>query len=207
MTDSLTYALLSQQAYLHPPNIGNINGAGRAIVTLTDDGRVLTFRGSDDLESWLHDFEITTTPILGLGEVHEGFWSAWMEIAVRCLDVQPEVVAVHSLGGALALIAAANLCLTGTPPKAVYAFEPPRISTDHLIHKLLIDNGVKLYIFRNGRDAITQTPMAVPGWSWNEIPLIHVGDQTELFENIVDHNILNVIDSIREYVDGLITHS
>ena len=199
-TTAFTYVQLAAQVYLYPPMIGQLNSAGRAIVSTTEDGRVITFRGSDDIASWLHDLEAVTQPVPGLGDVHAGFWSAWLEIAVPCLDVQPQVLAGHSLGAALAIIAAANLCLKGKPPKAVYAFEPPRVSTDSAIHQLLLDNGVELYLFRNGRDIVTQIPMALPDWPWYPLPLIGIGEQGEFFDNVEDHAILEVVQAVQVWV-------
>lgn len=48
------YALLAKRAYTDAPTVGRADSASRMHVY----GDVHMFRGSDDLDSWLHDFDV-----------------------------------------------------------------------------------------------------------------------------------------------------
>ncbi|MDE2467967.1 MAG: lipase family protein [Bradyrhizobium sp.] len=186
MNPALPYALLAQKAYRVPPTIGDPDSASRALV----EGATVAFRGSDDLDSWLHDLDAitTTTP---LGAIHEGFWCAFTDFPPALMELSPQVVCGHSLGAALALIYAGMLTKAGKPPKAVYAFEPPRISADSVLAETL--SGVDLFLFRNGLDLVTDLPLGL------QLPdiLTHIGTPSEPIPNIPDHLIEHVIEALQ----------
>lgn len=100
----------------------------RAILTRGPDVAVLAFAGTDPLvvTDWVSDFNISPQ-----GETTDGFAQAVataMPIIRRLLAgiTVPLVVTGHSLGGALATLAALDLAKEGLPVAAVYTFGTPR---------------------------------------------------------------------------------
>lgn len=88
---------------------------------------VVAFRGSSDLRNWIADFDFLLVKYSGTGcsgcYVHDGFYSSWEEIQSYVLAyvasaylTYPDyslVLAGHSLGAAVATIAAADLRIAG----------------------------------------------------------------------------------------------
>lgn len=98
----------------------------------------LVFRGSLTLPNWLVNVSFDLTPCdparPGCGQVHAGFAAAWAEVreavlakaAAAACEGKPLLLAGHSLGGALAVLAAAELTARGIPVAAVHTFGAPR---------------------------------------------------------------------------------
>src|SRR3984893_16006603 len=136
------YALLAQEAYTSAPDIGKADSASRAIVRQTTGGLVVAFPGTDNVDCWLADLDAIPVSAPGAGEVHQGFWDAWQDIApavIAAIGEQPVTLVGHSLGAAIALMAAVSLTLAGKPPTGVYGFEPPRVSPGIDIAGLLVN--------------------------------------------------------------------
>lgn len=150
------------------------------------------FRGSDDIDAWLHDFDVTTVYVPGLGNVHRGFYNAVGAILPACLELpRPTAITGHSLGAAMAVLYAGVLAMLGTVVP-LYAFEPPRMCADDVLEGLLNRSGVPWYATRNGNDIVTDLPhlMTLPG------PLTHIGKPSEPIDNMQDHNIAAVIAAL-----------
>lgn len=187
------YALIAQEAYSVKPDIGIADSASRAIVRQTADGLVVAFRGSDDIQSWLHDFDADTVDVPGAGRVHHGFQRAWQVIAddvVKAIGDQPVTLVGHSLGAALAVVATVALTLSAKPPVAVYGFEPPRVSPDIGVRTLLAK--VPLHLYRNGLDIVTEVP---PGWQQAAL-LTHIGTALLPFDNALDHMMPRILTAL-----------
>lgn len=185
------YALLAKRAYTDAPTVGQADSASRMHVY----GDVHCFRGTDDLDSLLHDAEFLTvdTPV---GRVHAGFWSALQTILPRCLELPvPRAVTGHSLGAAMAVLYAGVLAQRGHVVQ-VYAFEPPRICADSALADLLAAKAVPCYATRNGLDIITQIPLTL------SLParLTRVGTPSFSLDNLTDHAIDRVIEALLELV-------
>lgn len=184
------FALLAQEAYTAPPDIGKADSASRAIVRETAAGLVVAFRGSDNADSWLTDFDIETVDVPGAGKFHAGFWRAWQAIATNVLaaiDGRPVTFVGHSLGAALCIAAALDTTISGNPPVAVYGFEPPRVSPDMSARVALRRVDVRLY--RNGLDIVPTMP---PDWR-HAAMLIPIGKPALPLLNTIDHEIVRVI--------------
>lgn len=184
------YALLAQEAYDAPPDIGKADSASRAIVRQTAGGLVIAFRGSDNVDSWETDFDIETINVPGAGKFHAGFYRAWKAISIDVLAAingQPVTLVGHSLGSSIAIAAALDLAISGNPPMAVFGFEPPRVSPDMSARVALRNVDVKLY--RNGLDIVTSLPL-----DWRHAaPLIRIGKPSLPIPNTQDHEIERVI--------------
>ncbi len=187
----LNFAQLAESAYTDTPTMGQIGSAGIAV----QYGNVLAFRGSADIASWLHDLDAGATRVYGMGYIHAGFWSAYQEIRQQVLAAKPRLITGHSLGAALAIIAAADLVLAGTAPDSVYAFEPPRVSISAELNRVV--GSISMNLYKNGNDLVPDVPLTLPFEDWQHCaPLIHIGHPAEPYPNITDHEIARVVTSL-----------
>ncbi|NML34970.1 lipase family protein [Paraburkholderia antibiotica] len=186
------FALIAQEAYVAKPDIGKADSASRAIVRHTDAGLVVAFPGSDNDACWATDFDVLTINVPDAGEIHRGFWAAWMAIAddvVKAIGNQPVTLVGHSLGGALAICCAVALTLAGKPPVAVYGFEAPRVSPGLGVRTLLAK--VPVYIYKCGSDPVPDVPLG-----WHQSALVtHIGPPATIIPRVADHMIERVIDA------------
>jgi triacylglycerol lipase len=187
------FALLAQEAYSAVPDIGKADSASRAIVRTTASGLCVAFPGTDNIDCWGADFDVVPVSVPGAAQVHRGFWEAWQAIAVPVLAAignQPVTLLGHSLGAAIALMAAMSLTISGKPPVAVYGFEPPRVSPDISVRTLLAKVPVRLY--KNGNDIVPDVPI---GWQHAAL-LTPIGTPLLPFPNVRDHAIARVIEAL-----------
>lgn len=184
------YALLAARAYTEQPTIGLESSAARAV---DFGGGVVGFPGTNNLACWLADLDATIDDVPGMGRLHAGFWRAFQSISeplLARLDV--EVTVGHSEGAALAILYAAQLCIAGKPPKAVYAFEPPRVSADGTLAALFATHGVELMLTQNGNDVVPDVPRLCSPWQ-HPAPLQRIGSAALPFPNVDDHLIAHVV--------------
>jgi len=187
------YARLAARAYSTPPTIGSEDTAARAV----DFGQgVIGFPGTNNLACWLADLDAGTTYVPGLGKLHSGFWCAFDMISAPLMLRTDVVVTLgHSEGAALAILYAAALCQAGKPPKAVYAFEPPRTSCDGTLAALFAAHGVTLYLTQNGEDIVPMVPRLLDAWQ-HPAPLHRIGHATLPCPNVEDHMIDRVVAAL-----------
>lgn len=189
----LDYAKLAQEAYTAKPDIGDADSASRAIIRQTMSGLCIAFPGTDNAECWGADLNVLPVSVPGAGEVHRGFLDAWRAISVPVLAAingQPVTLVGHSLGAAIAIMAAIDMTVSGNPPASVYAFEPPRVSPDLTIRTLL--STVPVHLYKNGLDLVPDVPL---GWQHAGL-LVHIGKPALPFPNVIDHGIARVIDAL-----------
>lgn len=189
--DVLEYARIAQAAYSQKPTFGDEKSAARAILS----DHIVSFPGTNNIACWLADLNVETIYIPELGIIHEGFWNAFRSIQLDLMQQSPEIIVGHSEGAALSIIYAAMLCIAKKPPKYVYAFEPPRVSTDTSIGNLLRRSNVNLFLFKNGNDIVPDVPRLVHDWQ-HPCELIHIGKPSLPIPNVQDHLIENVIHSL-----------
>ncbi|WP_186112083.1 lipase family protein [Burkholderia gladioli] len=187
------YALLAQEAYYAKPDIGKADSASRAIVRQTAAGLCIAFPGTDNLDCVAADLDAHPIDVIGIGQVHHGFWKAWSAIATDVLAAiggQPVTLVGHSLGAAIAIMGAAAMVVGGKPPAAVYGFEPPRVSTNSTVADVLAK--VPLSLYRNGNDVVPDLP-----FDWRHAgPVNQIGRPSLPFPNVADHAIARVIASL-----------
>ncbi len=192
MNEALRYAILARDSYSLPPDIGCEQSASRACVTVMDGELIVSIPGTNNLACFLADLDCEVRAIAGLGCCHWGFYSAFSDIEEQLMQLSPAVIAAHSLGAAMGIIYAAKLCLAGRPPKAVYAFEPPRVSIDPTIANLFAKHGVKMHLTRFGEDIVPCIPRLLHSWQHPCDPNA-IGVAREPIWNVHDHSIDNVV--------------
>lgn len=137
----------------------------RGFLGVCETHAVLAFRGTNPttLPNWLTDVvvKLVTTSDYD-GRVHHGFNSAlrqsWkhLERQIARIGDRPLYLTGHSLGGALAVLAACRLAKDGLAPRAIYTFGSPRVGDRAFCA------GYRLPTYRivNRLDLVPQMPLA-----------------------------------------------
>lgn len=141
-----------------------------ALVEGGDGGRrfaCLLFRGTATPRDWLRNLRVLPRRWPGGGKVHRGFLRAfgavWPALRRRLEPARPLFVAGHSLGGALAALAAAAL-----RPRAVYTFGMPRVGDAAFAGSLR----APLFRLVNRSDLVARVPPAGP-----PLQFVHCGER------------------------------
>jgi triacylglycerol lipase len=187
------FALIANEAYTAAPDIGVADSASRAIVRYTPDGLVVAFPGTNNIASWVADLDIETMYVAGVGDVHKGFYDAWQAIRLPVLAAvsgQPVTLVGHSLGAALALVAAADMTASGNPPSAVYGFEPPRVCAGKAMLNLL--QAIPILLTKNGNDLVPDIPPELD----HAAVLQDIGHAFLPIPNVSDHILDRVIPAV-----------
>ncbi len=116
---------------------------------------VLVFRGTSDYRDVFSDLNTIPVKWPAGGLVHRGFMYAldevWQEIEQLLSSLSfPVFYTGHSLGGALAVLAAAKKA-----PCALYHFGSPRVGNGDFVKTI---SGVRAYRVVNNRDIVTMVP-------------------------------------------------
>jgi pimeloyl-ACP methyl ester carboxylesterase len=104
----------------------------QAVVRATDNVVVVAFRGTDNARNWIANFKFIPAPT-DLGMVHAGFRDGYEAVAPRIREIvraeriraQPVWLTGHSLGGAMAMIAASDFRKMNVEPAGVVTFGQP----------------------------------------------------------------------------------
>jgi len=106
------------------------------VAELADVGKFtcIAFRGTADVRNWLTDLEFPKIPLAHGVRVHHGFIKSTDAILPLLqaklghpADSPPLIITGHSLGGALAALAAFELQRAGYNVESVYTFASPRV--------------------------------------------------------------------------------
>ena len=137
----------------------------RGFLGVCDTHAVLAFRGSDPvtLPAWVTDAVVRLVQREEYaGRVHLGFSSAlkrtWDKIA-RVLDTvgdKPLFLTGHSMGGALAVLAACRLAKLGLTPVATYTYGSPRVGDP----AFCAGYSLRTYRIVNRMDLVPEMPLA-----------------------------------------------
>ncbi|KAL6913788.1 hypothetical protein FSHL1_011464 [Fusarium sambucinum] len=155
--------------------LGSKTGIGGYVAT--DSARkeiVLSVRGSINIRNWLTnlDFDQDDCSLTSGCGVHGGFQRAWNEISAaataavakaRKANPSFKVVATgHSLGGAVATLAGANLRVGGTPVD-IYTYGSPRVGNTQLAAFISNQAGGEFRV-TNAKDPVPRLPPLVFGY-------------------------------------------
>lgn len=146
------------------------------------------FRGTDEISDWLDNLNVAPMPG-PLGEVHMGFYKALMDIwpqmksAIRSFrrtaagqPDRPLWLTGHSLGGALATLAAATLIDADETFYGAYTFGCPRVGGREFARTFNVEAKNKVFRFQNNADIVTRVPARIMGYS-------HVGSFVYISED------------------------
>lgn len=144
------------------------SGKTQGFVAHTNSAILIAFRGTDGLNDWIANLNVLSVQ-KPYGRVHRGFVSAFDEIRGRLVEVIRGVgianktihVTGHSLGGAVATIAACEL-RDQFPITGVYTFGQPRLGDGTTIEFFKRHYAGKFNRFVFDDDMVTRIP---PGYS------------------------------------------
>ncbi len=138
----------------------------RGYIASNGDAIVLAFRGTDDVADWLINLNVVQIEDHG-ALVHRGFslaldaaWPRITAILQSLLDRQPRKIRVtgHSLGGALATLAALRLQRMGLEALETFTFGQPRVGNRVFAGQIVSP----LYRFAYYADPVRLAPFSVP---------------------------------------------
>ncbi|KAF2632544.1 alpha/beta-hydrolase [Macroventuria anomochaeta] len=147
---------------------------GFVAVDHTNAAIVVSFRGSQSLDNWLTnlDFGFTSTDICDGCTAHSGFWESWVDAqgsvvtavtaAATKYPAYKISVTGHSLGGAIAPFAAAQLRNQGLSV-ALYTFGSPRIAGTKLSSYITNQSGGN-YRITHWNDPVPRVPLLTMGY-------------------------------------------
>ncbi len=156
----------------------NKNSA-QAILVEHKNYLAIAFRGTDETADWLDNLDAFPTKIL-FGEIHRGFWKSfidvWYELKLQMANIQyerheagekpaPLFFAGHSLGGAMATVAAAHYIHEDLPFTSVYTFGQPRALERHTARIFNTECASRYFRFHNNNDIVTRVPARLMGYS------------------------------------------
>ncbi len=129
------------------------------------------FRGTQTLEDWLSNLTFPQQPHPAgapWGDIEKGFGFTYQDCAasvlngVRTAGAAPRIVAAgHSLGGALATLAAADLVIQNFSGVQLYSFASPRVGNRDFAKEFDARLPVAFRI-ANSEDIVTTVPLASP---------------------------------------------
>ena len=175
-------------AYTHPPSVAVPGTDTQVIVVEESDHIIIAFRGTSNIRDWITDAQFLRKLLVEEAngdrcEVHHGFLDAYESVIeplaayLRQIVVGARKVFVtgHSLGGALAILAALELKRQAFAIAQVYTFGQPRVG--NAAFKRLYEWSLGSSTFRvvYQEDIVARVPH-LPAW---HDPYRHVG--TEIF--------------------------
>ena len=162
-----------QNAGLREVAFFNNRGTQAAIISAPNTFDVLVFRGTDENADWLANLKFDFA-----GNVHAGFQRAlddvWAPIETALKQLHgPLFITGHSLGGALAVLAAARLS-SDQVKRAVYIYGAPRVGNSEFVKNYPAN--VSVHRIVNDDDIVTTVPPALFGFR-------HVGEARSITED------------------------
>lgn len=165
---------------------GFADTTGIVALDSTAQAIVLAFRGSHSVRNWLADLAAGQQPISWCAGcmVHDGFYSAYMDEAAQLRTTisalkrahpSYRIVATgHSLGGALAQLAAADLRAHGLAVDA-FTYGSPRIGNEQLSHFISTQPGGNNFRVTHADDPVPRLPLILMGYQ-HVSPEYHISD-------------------------------
>ena len=169
-----------------------------------DDYICLAFRGTDEIKDWFDNLNGFATKQL-FGEFHRGFWDATEDVWVDMMDKleqcmkekkRPVFFTGHSLGGAMATVAASKFINEDRPFTSVYTFGQPRAVTRDTSRVLNSECKSRYFRFHNNNDIVTRIPARLMGYS-------HVGEYFYISEEEEIHRDPGFWFRFVDNVDGI----
>jgi hypothetical protein len=185
-------------------------GPTQAILLTTEETAVLAFRGTRvpkfpdllrslpvNLNDLMTDLSALRVAHRGGGEVHEGFFKAFnLFWEIHGAEILHQIgdralcLTGHSLGGALATLAAAHL----ERVSALYTFGSPAVGNEKFGH-VFRQRGLPMFRFVHGLDLVTTVPLSQMGYQpVGRLVHLSAGETAALSPSPTQHSLL---DSLR----------
>lgn len=157
--------------------------SAQAAVVEHENFLCMAFRGTNERIDWMDNIDAFATSVL-FGQFHRGFWKSvedvWLPLDAKCRELQqqrrrPIFFTGHSLGGAMATIAAAKYIHEDKPFTSVYTFGQPRAMTRTTAQVFNMECKQRFFRFHNNNDIVTRVPARLMGYS-------HVGSYLYISE-------------------------
>ncbi|MCV6590341.1 MAG: lipase family protein [Marinobacterium sp.] len=166
----------------------------------------LAFRGTDELADWVDNIDVRNvdTPE---GVFHRGFlqsvedlWQPLNQQLNRLMAAQPRPIFItgHSLGGAMATVAAARFLYNDRPFVSVYTFGQPRAVEEETAERFNQACKARYFRFHNNNDIVTRVPARIAGYG-------HVGSYLYISEEVEIHVNPTRWFLFMDYIDGTIS--
>jgi len=174
------------------------------------------FRGTKTVKEWIKNFNMGLTEFFlpGQGEVHEGFLSTYTLVRdeiKKLLETIPAkariFVAGHSLGAALATLAAMDLEIgLGRRLAAIYTFGSPRVGNAKFSDSFGTQLAERSFRVANSSDIVTSIPLPVPLAGFVGGYFSHVETQvscnSQNNESEINHAMATYIAELEKAKDG-----
>lgn len=147
--------------------------SSQAMLVEHADYLCMAFRGTDQAADWMDnlDMNFVDTPF---GRFHEGFWRATDDLWARLYGDyesayararRPLFFCGHSLGGAMATVAAARFAHNDWAFSGCYTFGQPRAADRATAARMNASCGARFFRFQNRNDIVTRIPPRAAGYS------------------------------------------
>ena len=165
----------------------SVSGIGKnsaqAVLIEHTDYICMAFRGTDEWADWLDNIDgrkaNSHSEQTMFGDFHRGFHRScndvWDFLDGRYKELRnsdqtsgrhrPLFLTGHSLGGAMATVAAAKLVSEDRPFSSVYTYGQPRVVKRQTAQYLNNECGRRYFRFQNNEDLVTRVPARVMGYS------------------------------------------
>lgn len=164
--------------------LDNQSSDTQAFVARRDNFLVVCFRGTSSAKDMLTDLKVRKRSFGDAGRVHRGFLdasdSSWQAVLDAVNEAGPDLpvfVTGHSLGAALALLAAYRLADAGKSVEGVYVYGCPRVGNDDYADAYNQKLGTRTFPHVNHKDIVTTVP---PRW----LGYHHVGQPARRFDTL-----------------------
>lgn len=196
------------------------NNSAQAALIEHKDYLCWAFRGTNELEDWLDNINAFSTKQL-FGEFHRGFWKSvedvWPGLShkheeLQAKDKRPLFMTGHSLGGAMATIAAARLVHEDIPFSAVYTFGQPRAMTRETALIFNSECKSRFFRFQNDNDIVTRVPARLMGYS-HVGSYLYINEEKEIHPEVgfwfrfIDKLDIDILDIKSKLIETITDHS
>lgn len=152
---------------------GESNNSAQGAVIEHEDYICIAFCGTDQINDWLDNINAFQERAL-FGGFHRGFWKSLNDVwtplyeqysKLRSKKKRPLFLTGHSLGGAMATVAAAKLIHEDRPFTSVYTFGQPRAVSLETARIFNVEAAGRYFRFQNNNDMVTRVPGRLMGYS------------------------------------------
>jgi hypothetical protein len=159
--------------------------AAQGFVASCSDLVLVCFRGTESTADWLSNLKVIPKAVNELGSsVHAGFWEQFealrpqLERLISPHRQLPLLVTGHSLGGAIAALAAASWAASSNL-RALYTYGQPAVARDRALDQLAEALGGHYHRLVNDSDIVQRVP---PGYG-HAGNLLHFNSKGSLVRN------------------------